>query len=105
MGLLDGKVAIVTGAGGGIGRAHARLLAREGAKVVVNDVGGTRDGAGADASPANQAAEEITKAGGVAVANHDTVSTAAGAAGIVKTAVDAFGRVDVLVNNAGILRD
>jgi NAD(P)-dependent dehydrogenase (short-subunit alcohol dehydrogenase family) len=105
MGLLDGKVAIVTGAGGGIGRAHARLLAREGARVVVNDVGGTRDGAGSDASPANQVAEEITKAGGVAVANHDTVATTAGAAGLIKTAVDAFGRVDVLVNNAGILRD
>jgi NAD(P)-dependent dehydrogenase (short-subunit alcohol dehydrogenase family) len=105
MALLDGKVAIVTGAGGGIGRAHARLLAREGAKVVVNDVGGARDGVGADSSPANQVAEEIAKAGGVAVANHDSVSTTAGAAGIVKTALDAFGRVDVLVNNAGILRD
>jgi NAD(P)-dependent dehydrogenase (short-subunit alcohol dehydrogenase family) len=105
MGLLDGKVAIVTGAGGGIGRAHARLLAREGAKVVVNDVGGARDGSGADLTPANQVAEEIGKAGGVAVANNDTVSTAAGAAAIIKTALDAFGRVDVLVNNAGILRD
>jgi NAD(P)-dependent dehydrogenase (short-subunit alcohol dehydrogenase family) len=105
MGLLDGKVAIVTGAGGGIGRAHARLLAREGAKVVVNDVGGSREGAGHDASPANQVVEEITKAGGVAVSNHDSVSTTAGAAAIIKNAVDAFGRVDVLVNNAGILRD
>jgi NAD(P)-dependent dehydrogenase (short-subunit alcohol dehydrogenase family) len=105
MGLLDGKVAIVTGAGGGIGRAHARLLAREGARVVVNDVGGARDGSGTDASSANVVADEIAKAGGVAVANHDTVSTSAGAAGIVKTALDAFGRVDVLVNNAGILRD
>jgi len=105
MGLLDGKVAIVTGAGGGIGRAHARLLAREGAKVVVNDVGGSREGAGHDASPANQVVEEITKAGGVAVSNHDSVSTTAGAAAIVKSGVDAFGRVDVLVNNAGILRD
>jgi NAD(P)-dependent dehydrogenase (short-subunit alcohol dehydrogenase family) len=105
MGNLDGKVAIVTGAGGGIGRAHARLLAREGARVVVNDVGGSRDGTGADASPANQVVEEIRKAGGTAVSNHDSVSTAAGAAGIIKTAVDSFGRVDVLVNNAGILRD
>ncbi len=105
MGLLDGKVAIVTGAGGGIGRAHARLLAREGARVVVNDVGGSRDGTGADSSPANQVVEEIRKAGGTAVSNHDSVATTAGAAGIIKTAVDAFGRVDVLVNNAGILRD
>jgi NAD(P)-dependent dehydrogenase (short-subunit alcohol dehydrogenase family) len=105
MGLLSGKVAIVTGAGGGIGRAHARLLAREGAQVVVNDVGGPREGGGNDASPANLVAEEITKAGGAAVSNHDSVSTPAGAAAIIKSAVDAFGRVDVLVNNAGILRD
>jgi NAD(P)-dependent dehydrogenase (short-subunit alcohol dehydrogenase family) len=105
MGALDGKVAIVTGAGGGIGRAHARLFAKEGAKVVVNDVGGSRDGSGADATPAQQVAEEITAAGGVAIANHDSVATRAGAEAIVKSGVDAFGRVDVLVNNAGILRD
>jgi NAD(P)-dependent dehydrogenase (short-subunit alcohol dehydrogenase family) len=105
MGLLDGKVAIVTGAGGGIGRAHARLFAREGAKVVVNDVGGTREGSGADASAAARVAEEIRAAGGTAVPNQDSVATAQGAASIVKGAVEAFGRVDILVNNAGILRD
>jgi NAD(P)-dependent dehydrogenase (short-subunit alcohol dehydrogenase family) len=105
MGLLDGKVAIVTGAGGGIGRAEAHLFAREGAKIVANDVGGTRDGSGADASAAERVVAEIVGAGGVAVASHDSVATSAGAAAILKTAVDAFGRVDVLVNNAGILRD
>jgi NAD(P)-dependent dehydrogenase (short-subunit alcohol dehydrogenase family) len=105
MGLVDGKVAIVTGAGGGIGRAHARLLAREGAKVLVNDLGGARDGSGLDATPANQVVAEIVAAGGTAVANHDNVATTPGAAAIVKAAVEAFGRVDVLVNNAGILRD
>jgi NAD(P)-dependent dehydrogenase (short-subunit alcohol dehydrogenase family) len=105
MGLLDGKVAIVTGAGGGIGRAHARLFAREGAKVVVNDVGGARDGSGTDFSAAEHVVDEIRKEGGHAVANHDSVATAEGAAGLLKSAVDAFGRADVLVNNAGILRD
>jgi len=105
MGLLDGKVAIVTGSGGGIGRAHAMLLASEGAKVLVNDLGGTRDGAGNDQSAANQVAEEIKKAGGQAAPSYASVATADGAAAIVKGAVDAFGRVDVLVNNAGILRD
>jgi NAD(P)-dependent dehydrogenase (short-subunit alcohol dehydrogenase family) len=105
MGLLDGKVAIVTGAAGGIGRTHALLFAREGAKVVVNDVGGARDGTGTDVSAANPVVEAIRSAGGEAVANHDSVSTAEGAAALLATAVDAFGRVDVLVNNAGILRD
>ncbi|HEY8041925.1 MAG TPA: SDR family NAD(P)-dependent oxidoreductase [Polyangiaceae bacterium] len=105
MGLLDGKVAIITGAGGGIGRAHARLYAREGARVVVNDLGGARDGSGLDSTPANQVAEEIKAAGGTAIANHDSVSSAAGAQALLKSAVEAFGRVDVLVNNAGILRD
>ncbi len=105
MGLLDGKVAIVTGAGGGIGRAHARLFAKEGAKVVVNDLGGSREGTGSDASPAERVTEEIRSAGGMAVANHDTVASAAGAAALVKSTVEAFGRADVLVNNAGILRD
>ncbi len=105
MGLLDGKVAIITGAGGGIGRSHALLFAREGAKVVVNDLGGPRDGSGTDASAAEKVVQEIRGAGGQAAANHDNVSSAEGAAGILKTAIDAFGRVDVLVNNAGILRD
>jgi NAD(P)-dependent dehydrogenase (short-subunit alcohol dehydrogenase family) len=105
MGLLDGKVAIVTGAGGGIGRAEARLFAREGARVVVNDVGGARDGAGADPTAAEEVVAEIIDTGAVAVASHESVVTMAGAAALVKKAVDAFGRVDVLVNNAGILRD
>ena len=105
MGLLDGKVAIVTGAAAGIGRAHALLFASEGAKVVVNDLGGARDGTGNDASAAEIVVKEIVAAGGKAVADTHTVATAEGAQGIVKTAVSAFGRVDVLVNNAGILRD
>ena len=105
MGLLDDKVAIITGAGGGIGRSHALLFAREGAKVVVNDLGGPRDGTTADASAAEKVVAEIRAAGGQATANHDNVATAEGAAGILKSAMDAFGRVDVLVNNAGILRD
>src|SRR5271166_3216815 len=105
MGILEGKVVIITGAGGGIGRAHALLFAREGAKLVVNDVGGTRDGSGADTSAANQVVEELRAAGGAAVANTDSVATAEGAGRLVETAVKAYGRVDVLVNNAGILRD
>ena len=105
MGLLDGKVAIVTGAGGGIGRAHARLFAKEGAKVVVNDLGGPRDGSGKDTGPAQQVTQEIQREGGTARANTDNVATAEGATALVKAAVDAYGRVDILVNNAGILRD
>ena len=105
MGLLDGKVVIVTGAAAGIGRAHALLFAREGAKVVVNDLGGSREGTGASVSAAEDVVREIQAAGGQAVSNGDTVATAEGAAAIVKSAVDAFGRVDALVNNAGILRD
>lgn len=105
MGLLDGKVAIITGSGGGIGRAEALLFAKEGAKVVVNDVGGARDGSGGSQSMADAVVQEIEAAGGRAIANYDTVTTAEGAAAIVKAAVDAFGRLDILVNNAGILRD
>lgn len=105
MGLLSGKVAVVTGAGGGIGRAEALLFAREGASVVVNDVGGARDGSGAGDAAASQVVEEIRALGGNAVANFASVALAEGAASLVKSALDAFGRLDVLVNNAGILRD
>jgi NAD(P)-dependent dehydrogenase (short-subunit alcohol dehydrogenase family) len=101
----DGRVAIVTGAGQGIGRMYALELAARGAKVVVNDLGGARDGAGADQSAADKVVAEIKTAGGQAVANYDSVATMQGGAGIVQTAVDAFGKVDILVNNAGILRD
>ena len=105
MGHLDGKTVIVTGAGRGIGREHALLFAREGASVVVNDLGGAQDGSGAAAGPAEAVAEEITAAGGQAVANGDDVADAEGAKRIVATALDAFGGVHGLVNNAGILRD
>ena len=102
---LKGKVAIVTGAGRGIGRGEALALASEGAKVVVNDLGGAADGAGATTSPADDVVAEIKKMGGEAVANYDSVSTFAGGESIVKTAVNVFGKLDILVNNAGILRD
>ncbi len=105
MGLLDGKVAVVTGAGGGLGREHVLALAAEGASVVVNDLGGSRDGSGAGASMADQVVAQIKQAGGEAVANYDNVSTVAGGENILKTALAAFGQVDILVNNAGILRD
>ena len=104
-GLLDGKVAIITGAGGGLGEAYAKLFAREGAAVVVNDLGGARDGTGADKSAAQKVVDAIEAAGGRAVANGDDVSTLAGGENILKTALDAFGKVDILVCNAGILRD
>jgi NAD(P)-dependent dehydrogenase (short-subunit alcohol dehydrogenase family) len=105
MGLLDGKVAVVTGAGGGIGRAEALLFASEGAKVVVNDLGGARDGTGSSEAMASRVAEEIKAAGGQAAPSFDNVATAEGAQKIIQTAVSAFGRLDILVNNAGILRD
>ncbi len=104
-GLVDGKVAIVTGAGGGIGRQHALALAKAGAKVVVNDLGGARDGTGASSSMADHVVEEIRALGGEAVANCDSVATVAGARSLTQTALDTFGRIDILVNNAGILRD
>lgn len=103
--MLDGKVIIVTGAGRGIGREIALLAAGEGAKVVVNDPGGAADGSGSSATPAEEVVDEIRKRGGTAVANFDTVAEALAAANIVKTATDTYGRLDGVVNNAGILRD
>ena len=105
MGLLDGKVALVTGAGGGLGRAHALLLAHEGASVVVNDLGGDRHGAGAGTSMADGVVDEITASGGKAVAHYGSVTSDEDAQGMVKKAVDEFGQLDILINNAGILRD
>jgi len=102
---LKGKVAIVTGAGRGIGRGEALALASEGAKVVVNDLGGAADGSGGATSPADEVVAEIKKMGGEAVANYESVATPEGGESIVKTAIDAFGKLDILVNNAGILRD
>ncbi|ALL79759.1 serine/threonine protein kinase (plasmid) [Pseudonocardia sp. EC080610-09] len=100
-----GRVAVVTGAGGGLGRSHALLLASRGARVVVNDLGGAVAGEGADATAADLVVAEIEKAGGEAVANHDSVADPVGARQIVQTALDHFGKIDILVNNAGILRD
>jgi NAD(P)-dependent dehydrogenase (short-subunit alcohol dehydrogenase family) len=105
MGLLDGKVAIITGAGGGIGREYGLLFAKEGAKVVINDLGGDRRGSGPDSKMADIVVDEIKEAGGKAVANYDSVAEEEGAKRIVQTALDSFGRLDILVNNAGILRD
>ena len=102
---FDGQVAIVTGAGGGLGRVYAIELAKRGARVVVNDLGGARDGSGASTRPADAVVHEIVEAGGEAVANYDSVATVEGGERIVRTALDRFGRVDILVNNAGILRD
>jgi NAD(P)-dependent dehydrogenase (short-subunit alcohol dehydrogenase family) len=105
MGSLDGRVVIVTGAGRGIGRSVALLLAREGASVVVNDLGGALDGSGADVAPARQVADEIAGRGGAALANGADVSDHAAAEDLIKTAIAEFGRLDALVNTAGILRD
>ncbi|MER3396576.1 MAG: short-chain dehydrogenase [Acidimicrobiia bacterium] len=105
MGALDGRVCIVTGAGRGIGREHALYLASQGAKVVVNDLGGNIDGTGADRAPAQQVVDEIKEMGGEAVANVDSVSDWEGAERLIQTAIDTFGTLHVLVNNAGILRD
>ena len=102
---FDGKVAIITGAGGGLGRQHALLLASRGALVVVNDLGGAVDGTGSDKGAAEHVVDEIKAAGGEAVANTSSVSTPDGGAEIVQTAIDSYGRVDIVINNAGILRD
>ena len=105
MGLLEGKVVVITGAGGGIGREHALAMAKEGAALVINDLGGARDGTGGGSAMADDTVDLIKQAGGEAVANYDNVATVAGGEGILKTALGAFDQVDCLVNNAGILRD
>ncbi|HET8931489.1 MAG TPA: SDR family oxidoreductase [Acidimicrobiales bacterium] len=102
---FDGQVAIITGAGGGLGRSHALELAKRGALIVVNDLGGSLDGTGEDASAAQKVVDEIKAIGGEAVANHDSVATPEGGKAIVGCAIDAFGKVDIVINNAGILRD
>ncbi len=105
MGSLDGRVAIITGAGRGLGREHALLFAAEGAKVVVNDLGGANDGTGSDVTPAQQTVADIIAMGGEAIVNGDNVADWEGAKRMVQSAIDAFGDLDILVNNAGILRD
>src|SRR6059036_3652067 len=103
--VCDGRVVVVTGAGNGLGRAHALAFAAEGAKVVVNDIGTSREGKGTSAGPAQQVVDEITALGGEAVANTDDVADWDGAGRLVQTAIGSFGRIDVLMNNAGFLRD
>lgn len=102
---FDDRVAVITGAGGGLGRAHALLLASRGAKIVVNDLGGSMDGVGGDNTPAQKVVDEIKAAGGEAVPNYDSVSEWDSAQKIIQTAIDSYGKVDILINNAGILRD
>src|SRR3954451_19345048 len=102
---FDDRVAVVTGAGAGLGRQHALLLASRGARVVVNDLGGATDGTGQSESAADLVVKEILEAGGEAVANYDSVATPEGGAAIIQTAVDAYDTVDIVINNAGILRD
>ena len=102
---FDGRVAVITGAGGGLGKTYAKMFAARGASVVVNDLGGSADGTGAGSSMADETVKEINEAGGKAVANYDSVATPEGGAAIIQTAVDNFGKVDIVVNNAGILRD
>jgi NAD(P)-dependent dehydrogenase (short-subunit alcohol dehydrogenase family) len=102
---FDGKVAIITGAGGGLGRSHALELARRGALIVVNDLGGSVDGTGSGSTAAQAVVDEIAAAGGEAVANYDSVATPEGGKAIVQSALDTWGRVDIIINNAGILRD
>ena len=102
---FEGRVAVITGAGGGLGRSHALLLASRGAKVVVNDLGGSRDGTGQGSEMADAVVQEIKDAGGEAVANYDNVASWEGGEAIVQTALDSFGKVDIVINNAGILRD
>jgi NAD(P)-dependent dehydrogenase (short-subunit alcohol dehydrogenase family) len=105
MGMLEGKVAVVTGAGGGLGRTHALLLAQEGAAVVVNDLGGARDGTGSGTSMADGVVEEIRAAGGQAIAHYGSVSAKDDASGMIDAAVNEFGKIDICICNAGILRD
>jgi NAD(P)-dependent dehydrogenase (short-subunit alcohol dehydrogenase family) len=102
---FDDRVAVITGAGGGLGKTYALDFAKRGAKVVVNDLGGARDGTGGGSSMADEVVKEITEAGGTAVANYDSVATPEGGEGVIQTALDNFGKVDVVINNAGILRD